>query len=289
MSMAGGFDRAVQAASRVGFQTVQLFTKNNNQWRAPEMTDAHREAFRQALSETGVVDPVAHNSYLINLASPVDALWTQSIDAMVVEVERCQALGISDLVAHPGAHTGSGEETGLRRVAAGLDEVHRRTRGVTVTIDLETTAGQGSCLGHRFEHLARVFDLVAEPERLGVCVDTCHIFAAGYSLGTAEEYHETIGQLDRAVGLGRVRIWHLNDSARERGSRVDRHAGIGRGHLGLEPFRHLVNDGRFRPIPMILETPKGTEQGEDLDAVNLRALRQLEVNSQPGRPSGAAL
>ena len=276
MSMAGGYDRAVRAASRVGFETVQLFTKNNNQWKAPPLTEAHVSAFRAAAAETGVADHVAHNSYLINLASPDDALWNKSIDAMTVEVERSEALGIGDLVAHPGAHVGSGEDEGLARIARGIDEVHRRTRGVEVRIDLETTAGQGSCLGHRFEHLGRILGSVAEPERLGVCVDTCHIFAAGYAFGTAEEYDGMIGELDRAVGPGRVRVWHLNDSRRERGSRVDRHEGIGRGHLGLEPFRNVVNDPRFRAIPMILETPKGSEAGEELDALNLRVLRLLE-------------
>lgn len=276
MSIAGGMDKAVRAASRIGFQTVQLFTKNNNQWKVPPLTEAHVASFRAALAETGVADPVVHNSYLINLASPDDRLWNQSIDAMAVEVERCEALGIADLVAHPGAHVGSGEEAGFVRIAAALDEVHRRTRGVVVTIDLETTAGQGSCLGHRFEHLGAIVGRVAEPERLGVCVDTCHIFAAGYPLATREEYDETMDQLDRSVGLGRVRVWHLNDSLRERGSRVDRHAGIGRGHLGLEPFRHVVNDPRFRSLPLILETPKGEDGGEELDALNYQALRELK-------------
>jgi deoxyribonuclease-4 len=281
MSTAGGVDKAVWAASKIGFQTVQLFTKNNNQWKAPPLTDAHRDAFRRALAESGVSRPVAHNSYLINLASPDDALWNRSVDAMTVEVERCEALGIGDLVAHPGAHVGAGEKAGLDRVARALDEVHRRTRGCGVTIDLETTAGQGTCLGHRFEHLAGILARVGEPERLGVCIDTCHIFAAGYSLAPKEGYDETMDRLDRTVGLGRVRVWHLNDSRRERGSRVDRHAGIGRGHLGLEPFRHVVHDPRFRPIPLILETPKGEEGGEDLDALNYRTLRRLEDDSPP--------
>jgi deoxyribonuclease IV len=276
MSITGGCENAVWAASKIGFQTVQLFSKNNNQWKAPPLSESHVAAFRAALDATGIIDPVVHNSYLINLASADDVLWNRSIDAMTIEVERCEALGIADLVAHPGAHTGSGEEAGLARVSQALDEVHRRTRGVSVRIDLETTAGQGTCLGHRFEHLATIIDAVSEPERLGVCADTCHLFAAGYSFATPAEYDGVMDELDRTVGFGRVRVWHLNDSLKAQGSRVDRHAGIGRGFLGLEPFRNLLNDSRFQAIPMILETPKGTEDGEDLDALNLRALRQLE-------------
>jgi deoxyribonuclease-4 len=279
MSIAGGCDRAVRAAHAFGFQTVQLFTKNNNQWKAPPLTKEHQAAFRGALVETGISDAVVHNSYLINLGSPDTALWKKSIDAMTIEVERCSALGIGDLVAHPGAHLGQGEDAGLSRIAKALDRVGRRTRGCPVRIDLETTAGQGTCLGHRFEHLGAILDRVAEPERLGICLDSCHIFAAGYSLATAEEYDKTMDELDRTVGIGRVRVWHLNDSRRELGSRVDRHAGIGRGHLGLEPFRRILRDPRFQSVPMILETPKGTENGADLDAVNLQVLRELELRS----------
>jgi deoxyribonuclease IV len=281
MSIAGGLDKAVWAASKIGFQTVQLFSKNNNQWKAPPLTDAQVSAFRGALVETGIVDPVVHTSYLINLGTADEFLWNRSIDGMTVEVERCEALGVLDLVVHPGAHTGSGEEAGLLRVAQGLDEVHRRTKGSSVHIDLETTAGQGTCLGHTFEHLEQIVAQVSEPERLGVCCDTCHLFAAGYSLATPEEYHETITALDRTLGCERVRVWHLNDSRKERGSRVDRHEAIGRGCMGLEPFRNLVNDRRFRAIPMILETPKGIEDGEDLDAINLRTIRRLEKKSRP--------
>jgi deoxyribonuclease-4 len=286
MSIAGGCDRAVLAASRLGFETVQLFTKNNNQWRAPELTDGQVAAFRTALEETGIVDPVAHTSYLINLASPDDALWEKSIAAMVVEVERCARLGICDLVVHPGAHKGEGEERGLERIARGLDQVERMTHGLPVVIDLETTAGQGTCLGHRFEHIGQILALVARSERFAVCVDTCHIFAAGYSLATAKEYHSTIKELDRAVGLERIRVWHLNDSVRECASRVDRHAAIGRGRLGMPPFRFLVNDSRFAQIPMILETPKGTRDGEELDAINLRTLRGLLATSSASKPRG---
>jgi deoxyribonuclease-4 len=277
MSMAGGHDRAVHAAHSVGFCRVQVFTKSNNQWRAAPLLDRHVSAFRQALVETGIVDPVGHTSYLINLGSPDDALWEKSIDALVVEIERGEALGIGDLVMHPGAHVGTGEDAGLARIANGIDEAHRRTPGVALKIALETTAGQGTCLGHRFEQIGRLFDLVREPERLGVCVDTCHIFAAGYPLGTPSEYDSTMAELDRHVGLSRVRVWHLNDSLKGLGSRVDRHAGIGRGKLGLDPFRFVVNDPRFRALPMILETPKGEdESGQDLDAVNLGVLRGLE-------------
>lgn len=281
MSVAGGLERAVQSARSFGFETVQIFTKNNNQWKAPALLDAHVTAFQSALKSLKIGTPVAHNSYLINLGTLDDALWTKSIDAMTVELERCEALGILDLVIHPGAHVGAGEEAGLSRVAEALDEVHRRTAGFAARIDLETTAGQGTCLGHRFEHLAAIIDRVQDAGRLGICVDSCHIFAAGYSLSTADEYDGTIQELDRTVGVERVRVWHLNDSRRERGSRVDRHAGIGQGHLGLEPFRLIVNDPRFRGVPMILETPKGLdEHGEEFDAVNLRQLRQLVGRSR---------
>jgi deoxyribonuclease IV len=286
MSIAGGFDRAVWSAHELQCETVQLFTKNNNQWRAAPLSAEQASAFRSALATTGITNPIAHTSYLINLGSPDDRLWEKSIDAMTVEVERCQVLGIQDLVVHPGAHIGAGEQAGLARIGKALDEVHCRTEGANVTIDLETTAGQGTGLGYRFEHLQVILQRVAQPERLGVCVDTCHIFAAGYSLNSPAEYDETIDGLNRCVGLGRVRAWHLNDSQRECGSRVDRHAGIGSGLMGLEPFRHLVNDSRFRGLPMILETPKGIEKGENLDARNLRALRKLVKRPRSSRKIG---
>ena len=275
MSAAGGVHRAVEAGHAVGFSCVQLFTKNNNQWAAKPLTEGQIAAFRVAIQASAIGRVVAHSSYLINLGSPDDVLWARSIDALTVEVERAQALGIPDLVIHPGAHVGSGVEAGLSRIAAGLDEVHRRTRGAATTIDLETTAGQGSCLGHEFGHLSAILGAVAEPERLGVCLDSCHLLAAGYPIDEPEGYDATFDRLDKAVGPGRVRLWHLNDSAKPRGSRVDRHAGIGRGHLGVEPFRRIVNDPRFLGLPMLLETPKGLEGGEELDAIHVRTLRGL--------------
>jgi deoxyribonuclease IV len=278
MSIAGGYERALLAAHALGCQTVQLFTKNNNQWSAPRISEDQSALFRKTREETGIVDPVAHTSYLINLASPDDVLWKKSIEAMVHEVQRCRQLGIADLVVHPGAHTGSGEQAGLWRVARALDQIRDRTGELGVTIDLETTAGQGTTIGHRFEHLQAILELVADSRGLGICLDSCHIFAAGYSLETPERYDEVIERLKQTVGIDRLRVWHLNDSCRECGSRVDRHAGIGTGRMGLEPFRSIVKDPRFRHLPMILETPKGKKDGEELDARNLRILRQLAAS-----------
>ncbi|MGD9649075.1 MAG: deoxyribonuclease IV [Pirellulales bacterium] len=275
MSIAGGYYRAVEIAHAAGCDCVQLFTKNNNQWRAKEIDDASAERFKTALVELGIKHPLSHDSYLINLAAPDEALWQRSIEAFIVELQRAERLGIPYVVTHPGAFTSSSEEAGLRRVVAALDEVHAQTRGLASQCLLETTAGQGSCLGWRFEHLATILDGVRDPERLGLCVDTCHVFAAGYPLADPRDYESTMAELDRLVGLKLVKAFHLNDSLRELGSRVDRHTHIGEGHLGLEPFRNLLADERFAQVPMYLETPKGDRDGEDLDVINLRTLRGL--------------
>jgi deoxyribonuclease-4 len=275
MSIAGGCYKAVDAAAAAGCDCVQLFTKNNNQWNAKPLSDADCVAFKTALAERGVGHPISHNSYLINLAAPDDVLWGKSIDAMVVELQRAEQLAIPYVVAHPGAFTTSSEEAGLSRIAAGLDEVHRQTAGLTAQVLLETTAGQGSHLGWRFEHLAEVLAKSADPDRVGVCFDTCHVFAAGYAMESKKEYQATMKALDQSVGVERVKAFHLNDSVKPLGSRVDRHAAIGEGAMGLDPFRHLMNDRRFSKTPMYLETPKGDQGGEDLDVVNLRTLRSL--------------
>ncbi len=274
-SIAGGYFKAVEIAARVGCDCVQVFTKNNNQWRAKEISDAEAAAFREALVRLNIVRPIAHDSYLINLAAPDDELWLKSIAAFAHELERADRLGIPYVVTHPGSYTTTSEAAGLKRIAAALDEVHRRTAGVAARCLLENTAGQGTNLGHRFEHLQAILNSVREPQRLGVCIDTCHAFAAGYPLESKQQYDDTMGDLERCVGLERVRAFHLNDSKKGLGSRVDRHEHIGEGLLGLEPFRHLLNDPRFHDVPMYLETPKGTRDGEDLDTVNLRTLRRL--------------
>jgi len=274
-SISGGYDRAVQRARACGCDCVQLFTKNNTQWRAVPIGDEQAARFQQALAECDVGHPLAHDSYLINLASPDQELWEKSADAFAEELCRAERLGIPYVVTHPGSYTTGAVKSGLRRIIRALDRVLRRTRGLRVQCLLETTAGQGTSLGWRFEHLRAILEGVKEPERLDVCVDTCHVFAAGYALGSPEQYAATMDALDAAVGLGRVRAFHLNDSAREQGSRVDRHAHIGRGKMGIEPFRLLLNDARFRAVPMYLETPKGQERGEELDVINLRTLRAL--------------
>jgi deoxyribonuclease-4 len=275
MSIAGGYYHAIEAAEKYRCQALQIFTKNSNQWNAKPLTDEEVALFRKEYKKSGLRLAMAHDSYLINLASPDETLYRKSIEAFVVEYERSERLGLRYLVTHPGSHLDSSEEAGLERVAKALDEVHRRCPGFRVQVLLENTAGQGSNLGHRFEHLAKILSLVAEPNRVGVCLDTCHTFAAGYSLGSEREYGSTMREFDRILGLKRLRAFHLNDSQKPQGSRVDRHAHIGRGCLGLEPFRHLVNDRRFRNHPMVLETPKETDDGRDMDAVNLRILRKL--------------
>jgi deoxyribonuclease-4 len=272
MSIAGGYHKALLAAQEHGCGTVQLFTKNSNQWKGKELTDDEVALFRKTLRQLKLKFPTAHDCYLINLASPDEALYRKSIEAFVEEVERAERLGLRYLVMHPGAHMGSGEEEGLRRVARALDEVHERCPDYRVMVLLETTAGQGTCLGHRFEHLARILKLVKEPKRLGVCLDTCHVFAAGYALWPQKDYQATFREFHRVIGLPRLRCFHVNDSKKPLGSRVDRHEHIGRGCLGPEPFRLLVNDPRFATRPMILETPKEEGDNDDMDRVNLETL-----------------
>ena len=277
MSIAGGFDKAVERAAEEGCDCVQIFTKNNNQWRAKAISPANVSAFRSALQKHGVGFPIAHASYLINLASPDPQLWEKSVDGLAVELRRADQLGLPGLVVHPGSFTTSSETIGLGRVAAGLNECFQRTGKLSTRCLLENTAGQGTNLGWRFEHLAVILSAIHEPAQMGICIDTCHAFAAGYGLRTARQYEQTMGELAVTVGLKHVRAVHLNDSKRERGSRVDRHENIGRGKLGIAPFRQLLRDERFSKIPMYLETPKGIDEssGRSWDAVNLARLRRL--------------
>ena len=272
-SIAGGVDKALERGREVGCDTVQIFVKSPSRWASKPLGETEVAAFRAAVDETGIWPVFAHGLYLLNLATPDDALWNKSVDALADDLDRCEQLGLPGLVIHPGSHMGSGEEAGLARIAAALDVVHARLAGFRVQVWLEVTAGQGDSLGHTFGQLRAMIDGVKEPERLGVCFDTAHAFAAGYELRTREGYETTWAQFDAALGLGRLRAIHLNDSKKELGSRVDRHEHIGQGLLGLEPFRFLLNDPRFAGIPMALETDKGPNLAEDKE--NLVVLRTL--------------
>jgi len=255
---------------------MQIFTQNSNQWLRPPLTAEEVQLFHQARQKTDIWPVVVHDIYLINLASPNRNIYHLSRHAFEEELERAERLGLPYVVMHPGSHLGSGEAVGLARIAQALDQAFSRTAGYKVEVVLEITAGQGDHLGYRFEHLAQIMDQVKTPERLGVCFDTCHAFAAGYDLRTPEAYAETWAEFERVLGLSALRVIHLNDSKKGLGSRVDRHAHIGEGKLGLEVFRRLVNDRRFISIPMLLETPKEVDEaGVDMDVVNLGRLREL--------------
>jgi deoxyribonuclease-4 len=274
MSIAGGLHLAVERGAEAGCAVVQLFTKNATQWRerAPDAEEAR--LLREAMRAAGIGPVFSHAGYLINLASSRADLWEKSVAALAAEVERCRLLGLPFTVVHPGSHGGDGEEAGLARVAAGLREVITRTPGAPVRVVLENTAGQGHSLGHRFEHLAGLLDAAGYAERLGVCFDTCHAFAAGYDLRTPEAYRETMKELHGTVGIERVFALHLNDARKELGSRVDRHEHIGRGAIGREGFRLLMQDEAFGRLPKVLETPK-LLGAVAMDPVNLALLREL--------------
>ena len=273
MSIAGGVDQAVWRGQSVGCDTVQIFVKSPNRWAPRPLPADEIERFHQAMEETGIHPVFAHDSYLNNVGSPDEALWDKSLSSLMEEVEHSEALGLPYLVMHPGAHMDAGAEEGIARIARALDTVHARTPGYKVRILLENTAGQGTVLGGRFEELRQIIERVREHGRLGVCFDTCHAFAAGYDLRTREAYEAVMQELDAAVGLKRVLAFHLNDSAGKLGGHRDRHAHIGQGQLGLDAFRWLLNDPRWRDRPMVIETDKSPDMHEDVE--NLARLRSL--------------
>ncbi len=273
LSINRGLHNAITAAAALGCDTLQIFTKNASQWNADPLTPDAIAQFRRAAAGSNLAHLTVHDSYLINLASPDDGLHAKSVAAFVTELERAEALGINYLVTHPGSHTGSGEEAGLARVIAGYEEVHARCAGFNVRVLIETTAGQGTALGYRFEHIATILQRAACTDRLGVCLDTCHVFAAGYALTSEADYAASFQQFDDLIGMSRLKLFHVNDSAKPFGSRVDRHAGIGLGEIGEDAFRRLVTDSRFADRPMILETPKKDDNGNEMDGVNLARLR----------------
>jgi len=272
-SIAGGVFNAVERGKKATCDTIQIFNKSNNQWRAKKLVTDEIDKFFEAIETTGVTVSVSHTSYLINIASPDEALSDKSREALAEEMQRCEMLKIPNLVLHPGSHVGSGEEAGLAKVAENINRMFDKLEGNSVTLLLETTAGQGSNLGYKFEQLAAIIDMVNDKDHMGVCLDTCHIFGAGYPITDKKDYNKTIKEFDTIVGLDRLRIIHINDSKKEFASRRDRHDHIGQGLIGLDAFRNFVNDRRLKKVPLILETPKGEDLAEDIE--NLKVLRSL--------------
>ncbi|MBI2883695.1 MAG: deoxyribonuclease IV [Candidatus Methylomirabilis oxyfera] len=274
MSIAGGVDLAPLRGRQVGCRTIQLFTKSSNQWRARSLPADEIDRFHANLRAAAIAPAVAHGAYLINLASTDPALHQKSMAACLEELERAEALGIPYLVIHPGAHMGAGQEAGLQQVANSIRELLKRTKGYRVRVVLETTAGQGTTLGHRFEQIALLLNQIDLSERTGACLDTCHLFAAGYDIRTPDGYANVLKLFDQVVGISSLKVIHLNDCKKELGCRVDRHEHIGKGAIGLDAFRCLVTDPRLRGIPMIIETPK---DGDFItaDCRNLNTLRDL--------------
>lgn len=280
-SIAGGVYRAVERAESIGATALQVFTKNSNRWEAPPLTAEDAANYKTALSKSSIRSVISHDSYLINLCAADPAILEKSRRALVDEIRRCEILGIGMLNFHPGAHMGAGDEAGIALIAESLDIAHRETRGSGVLSVVETTAGQGSALGHRFEHLAAIISAVADPGRMAVCIDTCHIFAAGYDLRDAASYERVMAEFGKVVGFDRLRAIHVNDSKTPLGSRVDRHAHIGEGHIGREGFGHLMNDARLKDVPKILETPKGDDLAGD--RTNMETLMKLVRPGKGGR------
>ena len=272
-SIGGGLYRALERGEVAGCQSLQIWTKNSRQWNAPPLDPPEIEQFQAAQSQREIHPIVAHASYLINIASPKPALYTKSVKALIDEAERCEQLDLPYLVLHPGAHTGDGMDAGLRRAQAGLRDVLAALPGYRVRILLETTAGSGSTLGSTFEELAALLEADTDNTGLGICLDTCHVFAAGYDLRSKQGYEAMMRSLDETVGLSTLHLVHLNDSQHPLGSHKDRHEHIGKGHLGVAGFQHILTDPRLEGIAGILETPKGEDLHEDRE--NLARLRAI--------------
>jgi deoxyribonuclease-4 len=273
MSVAGGLWKAFDDLEKAGGRALQIFTKNQRRWAAPALTDEVREKFIERWHQCGKPPVASHGSYLLNLATSDPALVVKSSDNLIDELQRCEALCIPYVVIHPGAHGGDGVEEGLARLSKRLDRAIEESGTTEVTVLLETISGQGTGLGATFAELGEAIRLSTIPQRLGICVDTCHIFAAGYEINTAQGYEATFTELEASVGLEKLKWFHLNDSLGALGSNKDRHAHIGEGEIGLEGFRLLMNDPRFTAHPMTLETPKGDELEHDI--TNLRTLAGL--------------
>lgn len=273
VSIAGGIHNAVDRGVASGCGVIQLFTQNSNQWRGKAVSDADAKLFRDKLAASGISHVMSHDIYLVNLASAPGDVLDKSLIAFKEELERCAKLGIDKIVMHPGSHNGDGEEVGIRRICEAFDMLFAEVPQFTGKVLLENTAGQGTNLGYKFEHLKAIIDGCSYPTRFGVCFDTCHAFASGYDILHRDGYKQTFDEFDRILGIERLMGFHLNDSKKGLGCKVDRHEHIGAGTLGLEPFRFILNDPHFKLVPKVIETPKG--DSDEMDAVNLKLLRSL--------------
>jgi deoxyribonuclease IV len=282
MSTGGGVWKALERGRGIACEIVQFFVKNNMQWFGKPFVPSDLAQYSNEFNNCGFACVFGHSGYLINLGAPASDNRDKSLKSLIQEIQMATDLGLPFLVMHPGAHLESGEAVGFKQIVSGLNEVFRATKNSPVRIALENTAGQGSCLGHKMSHLAAIYDGVDRPERLGICLDTAHFFAAGYDIRTEKGWNAALDELDALVGLDQVLAFHLNDSKTDLGSRVDRHAGIGQGKIGRDAFRHIVNDPRFQNHPGCLETPKGKDLREDVE--NLAILRSL-VSARTRRPS----
>lgn len=283
MSVSGGLHLAFDLAVQAGCDCLQIFVKNQRQWTAKPLADDQVRRFRDAMGRVDVFPVVAHASYLINLASPDEALRRKSVAAMIDELTRCEALGVSSLVVHPGAHMGDGIDAGIARIARSIDEIHASTSGFKARIALEATAGQGSTIGYEIAQLGRMMTQSKAPERLRVCLDTCHLFAAGYNLSDSADYQRMTEELGARVRFENVSCIHVNDSKGECGSRLDRHEHICQGRIGRKGFENILNDDRLTGAPRILETPKESDRGVEMDRANLDRLRGMIVPGQGRR------
>jgi deoxyribonuclease-4 len=283
VSISGGVHTAFERGSRIGCTTMQVFTKNANQWKSSPLTDQDIQNYKTAQANANIGPVVAHAAYLINLCAKNPSTLRMSRSAFVDELQRCEALGISALIVHPGSHVGLGEEEGIQRIAESLNITHEKTPGFHVRSTLETTAGQGTAIGYRFEQLQAIISLVQQKERMAVCLDTCHVFAAGYDIRTEEGWNETLVKFDSIIGLRQLAAIHVNDSKKGLGLRVDRHEHIGRGLIGTKGFSLLMNDPRLVHVPKILETEKSEDMHEDIE--NMAILRSLIHEAGNGTPA----
>ncbi len=273
ISISGGLDKAVPRAVKIGCEAIQIFTKNNTQWQARKLSDGEVQKFWDEVQKFKIHPIVVHSSYLINLCSADLKILKKSRDALVEELKRCERIGAMCLVFHPGAHLGKGEDYGIKLTAESINIAHEKTKGFKTFTVIETTAGQGTTIGYKFEQIRKIIDLVEEKSRIGVCIDTCHIFSAGYDIRSEKKCENIFKEFDEIIGVERIKVFHLNDSKRELGSRIDRHYHIGKGFIGKEAFRFIMHNPDFKDIPKIIETPKGLD--DEFDIMNLTTLRKL--------------